>query len=307
MKNAIIKLILLILAFQICVSAQKTKSANLLSQTNAVFHNLNNNLVPLFVFTYINPRRNVYGSDSPEFVLYDDGTLIFTKCREKYNPYSCYYQMAKLTSEEISQVMGRLQPQAFYSFAEHYSTSRKVVVSDLIERVFVMRRPDGTYKKVSTYGALSGNETGYVAENVPGKLKQIDEFVTSYDNANPVKFYFEYNEIAIKPYGNDSKKNLKWSKDLPDLNDSKTIKHKKHGRYSLFAKRSLMKKIDEFTYKQWKSEAAIVINNQRWKAEIRIPFPSEEIWLGNFRDKKLSAEQINRREGETTFLMSVLN
>lgn len=285
MKSTVIKLGLLILMLFIGVAAQKTKTNQSPSQTNSVFHNLYNEAVPLFVFTYISPWRNVYGSDSPEFVLYEDGTVIFTKCKEQDNPYSCYFHKAKLSSEAISQILEKLHSKSFYTFDEHYSPdSNRITVSDLTYRLFVMRKPDGTYKKVSTYGALDGDKEGYVAKNVPSVLKEIVEFVNSYDNANSTNLNPEYFEVVLEPYNDDSKKNLKWSKHLPDLNDSKTIKHKKYDRYSLFVHNSLSRKVREITFKQWKSEAAILINNQRWEAEMRIPFPAETIWLGNFRD-----------------------
>ena len=291
MKSTIRKLIFLILALSVSVTAQNTKNnkTQLPAQTDILFHNQNTDAVPLFVFTYISPWRMSYGSDSPEFVLYQDGTLIFTKCREKDNPYSCYYQMAKLPPEEIFRTMEQLHSQAFYSFDNHYSPdTSKFVVSDLTYRLFVMRKPDGTYKRVSTYGALSGDKTGYVAENVPSALKEIVEFVTSYDNEKTIEFSFEYVELIIKPYNDEPKKIVKWSKGLPDLNDSKTIKHKEYGAYSIFLHRSLEKKISNIVFKLNKYrlndiEAALLINNQRWKAEIRKPFPAEAIWLGNFR------------------------
>lgn len=284
MKNSFIKLTLLILASSIGVSAQKANRPESQKPTAIIVHNLDDKAVPLFVFTYLNPWRKIYGSDMPEFVLYQDGTVFFTKCREKDNPYSCEYRMAKLSVQETSQMMNKLLPEAFYSLKPRYFPGGSITVSDLAERVFVMRKPDGTYKEVSTYGALSGNKPGYAADNVPDTLREIVEFVTSYDNLNATEFGVDYCELVIEPYDGDSNKNLKWPKDMPDLKDSKNIKHKEYGRYSLFIKWAQYKKLRDITYKQWKSKAAILINNQRWDAEIRTPFPSEAIWLGNFRD-----------------------
>ena len=292
MKSIIIKFVLLILALSVSAPAQKTKTSRkqLPEQAEKVFHNLNDDAVPLFVFSYISPWRKVYGSDSPEFVLYQDGSVIFTKCREKDNPYSCYYLMAKLSAEEISETMEKLRSEEFYSFDAHYSPdTSKVSVTDLTYCLFVMRKPDGTYKKVSTYGALSGDETGYVAENVPNALKEIVAFINSYNSDNSSEFRFEYMEVLLEPYNGDSKKTINWSKGLPDLNDIKTIKHKNYGRYSLFVHNSLDKRVSDVIYKLRKAqrnenEAALFINNRRWKVELRFPFPSEVIWLGKFRD-----------------------
>ena len=292
MRNKFATLILIFLVSCICVNAQKTKNSKTSAKENYIFHNLNDEAVPLFVFTYISPWRDTYGSDSPEFVLYQDGTLVFTKCREKNNPYSCYYQMTKLSLEEISQTMEMLHPQEFYTFDKHYSTdTSKLIVSDLPFRLFVMRKPDGTYKQVSTYGGLSGDKSGYVAEDIPLKLKEIVEFVASYKNNKTIDFSFEYAELIIKPYGYEKnlKKTIKWSRNLPDLNDSKTIKHKEYGAYSLFIDKSSEKFFSNVYYKlldyQLKDiETALLINKQKWKAELRYPFPSEKIWLGNFRE-----------------------
>lgn len=282
MKFRIINLIILILPLVIGVAAQTVNRTQ--------FSNLNNKAVPLFVFTYIDPWRDVYGSDMPEFVLYEDGTVIFNKCREKDNPYSCDFYMSKLSSEEVSQTLNKLNPESFYSFDDSYSPdSSTITVSDLSSRLLVMRKPDGTYKKVSTYGGLSGDKKGYVAENVPIALREIVEFAGSYDNSNNMGVDFEYYEVVIKPHIDDSKKNFKWSKGLSGLKDPRTIKHTKYGRYSLFVHRSYEKQIARIFNKLRKSQvnenkAALLINNQRWKAEIRLPFPSEEIWLRNFRD-----------------------
>ena len=292
MKNKLIKFTLLILVISISTNAQTANSANEPAKEKIIFHNLNNDAVPLFAFTYISPWRNTYGSDQPEFVLYQDGTLIYTKCREKDNTYSCYYQMAKLSPEEISQTMEKLNPQEFYSFENHYSPdTSKFAVSDLTFRQFVMRKPDGTYKNVSTYGALSGDKSGYVAENIPKALNDLVKFVASYENENTIDFDFEYVELIIEPYGDeeDLKKTIKWSKELPDLNDPKTIKHKEYGAYSLFISGS-SKKFSDVIYKLRKYqlkdiEAALSINKQNWKEEIRKPFPSEKVWLGDFRNE----------------------
>ena len=287
MKNTFIKLTFLILASTIGVIAQKTNHTESQKQTKIIFHNLDDKAVLLFVFTFFDPWRKIYGSDMPEFVLYQDGTVVFTRCREKDNPYSCYFWTAKLSSDEIVQTMNKLSPQAFYSLNDRYVPGSSITVSDLGTRLFVMRKLDGTYKEVSTYGALSGDKPEYVAENVPNSLRKIVEFVQSYDNPNAVEFIPEYLEIVIEPYEEESKKNVKWPKDLPDLNDSKTIEHKKYDRHSLFVNVgniAISTKLRDIIYKQQKLNAAMLINNKRWIVERRIPFPSEAIWLGNFRD-----------------------
>ncbi len=109
------------------------------------------------------------------------------------------------------------------------------------------------------------------------------EFVNTYDSPKAQEWSPEYFEVTIEPDDEDSKKTLQWHEGWPDLNDPYSIKHKKFGRYSLFIHKSHNKELAQLSYKQWKSRAAILINNQRWKMEVRTPFPSEMIWLEDFR------------------------
>jgi hypothetical protein len=278
-----IKMIVLVTLAGLAISAFSQTHPN--SRTK--FHNLNDDLVPLFVFTYLDPWLEVYGSDSPKFVLYEDGTLIFDKCREADNPYSCSYRTVKFSSNEIADILEKLRSTAFYSFADKYVPDMSnSVVSDLTTRVLVMRRQDGNYKKIWTYGTLTGGKSGFAAEGVPAALIDIVEFAASYDSSKAVDLDPEYFEVIFEPYYDDSSKNIKWPKNLPGLTDPKTITHKKYGRLSMLLDSSLFKPVIQIAKKQRRSGSAILLNSKRWKlAEIRLPFPSESVWLGDFRNE----------------------
>lgn len=272
--------ILLLLTLSYALAAQ-TKSAN--PTTEPLTHNLENDKVPLFVYTFKSPWNLIYGSDDPEFVLYSDGTVIFRQCKEQGNPFSCYFRMADLSTEEIAALMRSLHQEEFYSYGDKYDIDPHLAVSDLPYRLVFMRKSDGSYKKVMTYGALSGPDKDYVALNVPPGLKDIVNITREYDHANSRELDFEYFEVLLVPYSDDSKKNIKWPKELPGLNDSKTIKHKEDGRYSLFLHRTLFERYSRVAVKQWRSKKAVLIDGQRFKMGKRLPFPSESIWLDDFR------------------------
>lgn len=237
---------------------------------------------PLFVFTYLSPWSQVYGTDSPEFVLYEDGRTFYRKCRQGND---CVYRFVKLSAVEIAKTFEALNPTAFYSLEESYAPDRsKGTTSDLTTRLLVMRKPDGTYKRVSTYGALEASDPRYTAIGVPDALRKLVRFVTAYDNPKSLENSLKYCEVIIEPYLGDSRKSLKWSKKLPDLNDAKTIRHSKSGNYSIFVPAAQYETVATLVYKQVKSNLPIIINDRKWEASVRIPFPSENIWLGNFRD-----------------------
>lgn len=290
MKSTIIKFALVILVLCNCLTAQKTTTTQAPTQNNLLFHNLSNELVPIFVFTYLSPWKMAYGSDTPQFVLYQDGTVIYVKYTEKDNPYSGIYLTARLSPEEVSQIMKKINPDDFFSFNERYTPDfSESVSSDLPQRLLVLRKSDGTYKSVSLLGGFGGREykKGISVENVPKDLAELIKFADSFDTAKSEGWQSEYYEVIIEPSDDESKKIVKWSKKLPDLTDPKTIKHKEFGRYSLFIPKTQIVEFEKIWYKynrKSRDEMAVLINNQKWDIEVRTPFPSEILWLGNFRN-----------------------
>lgn len=273
-------LIILLLTLTFAAAAQKR---DVQPAPERLTHNLDNDKVPLFVFTFKSPWNSVYGSDDPEFVLYADGTVIFRQCQDKDNPYSCYFKMADLSPEEVATFMQSVSPDAFYSYGVHYSIDPNSAVADLPFRLFVMRTSDGSYKKITIYGALTGPNKDYIALDVPAGLKDIEQLVQEYTHANLRDLDFEYFEVLLIPYNGNSKKSIKWPHTFPGLSDARTIKHKEHGRNSIFLHRSLFARYSDLAKKQGRSKKAVLIDGQRFKLETRYPFPSESIWLGDFR------------------------
>jgi len=73
---------------------------------------------PVFVMLEQDPWAMVIGSDSPGFVLYNDGTVIFQKkeAERKYTYYSCKVESAE-------QLLSELTPQSKHSLSNDYSLS----------------------------------------------------------------------------------------------------------------------------------------------------------------------------------------
>ena len=284
MKKILVSVLFVLgMACFVCPSAQTPKPKPSVQTDVEAIDNLSQDAVPLFAYTFISPWSAVYGSDSPEFVLYEDGRTIYTKCLQKND---CVYRFVKLSPMEIAKIVEALNTTAFYSFEDRYAPdTSKGTTSDLNTRLLVLRKADGTYKRVSTYGALfEGGDPTHAAVGVPDALRKLVEFVEAYDNPKSLGNSFKTAEVIIQTYFGDSRKSLKWPKKLPDLNGAKSIKHSKGGAYSIFVPASQYQTVRRLMYKQFKSNLPIIINDRKWKASERIPFPSEIIWLGNFRD-----------------------
>lgn len=239
---------------------------------------------PLFVLmAHFWPYREVYASDPPDFVLYEDGTLIYYRLKDMEDRYSGRFLFAKLTPEEVAVIKRKINPQAFYTFKERYRPRIKATHEP--NRFMVLRRPDGSYKSVSVYGSLRGTDKDRLVEDAPDALIEAIEFVEEYHNSKAREWVPEYFEVVIWPAREKSNKTVKWPKGWPNLTSSQTIKHKGCERYSLYIHKSHEKVLSNLLFRQWKSQAAFQIDGRRWSAELRIPFTSEMIWLnaGGFK------------------------
>lgn len=225
----------------------------------------------------------------PEFVLYDDGTVIY-KRTEDLNLATFF--TAKLTIAEKTLIIDKINSLDTGSFRDHYSIPGNMAVSDLPAYQMMFRGPDGSYKTVTTYGTFNEKaENEYRVQNVPRDLVDIFYFLSNYQNLRAVVFRPPFVEVIVWPFDGKSKKNVKWDKALPDLTDSKTVAFKQVGiqYHSIFVSESLEKQLAHNMWKLRKSKGALLMNGQRLNLRYRFPFPSERIWLSGsdgkmFRD-----------------------
>jgi hypothetical protein len=248
-------------------------------------------LVPILVLFEFGVWTEVPGTDMPDFVLYDDGTVIYNAAKEAgaYN-----YVTAKLSADEIDQVMEKINASGFESYKDHYSIGEKYAVSDLPSPFIMFKRNDGTYKTVSTYGFLGEKaDEEFRVKEIPKALVDAFYFLWKYETPKAAPWRSDFIEAIVWKYDGKSKKNVKWDKKLPDLGGSKTAPFKiwDEQYYSLFVPESSELIFGRIYWKIRRSKRALLMNGQRWNLTFRFPFPAERIWLAGkagemFRDEK---------------------
>jgi hypothetical protein len=227
-------------------------------------------LKPSFVLIEYNPWAMVIGADSPSFALYDDGTIIFWKRLGRGG----LYLSVKLTEKASSELLRRINPQAFGSLINRYEPAAGI--TDQPEYLIVVQKPDGQYKGVSIYGSLRRvGGTLLQTKEVPQILIDAFQLVSTYDNADAREWLPDFIEVIIWPYEYAPDKNLPWPKDWPTLRDLKTIK--RGDGYSLFIEKSRYGALTTFLSKR-REKQAVQIDGKKWAISIRMPFPSESTW-----------------------------
>ena len=217
---------------------------------------------PLVMLTEFNPWAMVVGSDSPTFVLYENGTVIFLK-DGKYNS-------AKLTPAEVDSFLVRLGRDSLGGLKDSYTLSEH---TDLPTNVLVVRIDGSHYRKISIYGTIRDSKSEPVeALPLPDELARALRLVLKYDNANSSAWMPEYFEVMIWPFEYAKGNCAEWPAKWPGLSDPKTLKHK--DMYSIFVAESQYQELEKFV-SQLKPTEAVRIDNKKWAVSVRFPFPHE--------------------------------
>ena len=227
-----------------------------------------NNAIPLIVLIERDPWLMVIGSDSPSFVLYDDGTLIFLKTLESGKKEYLY---VSLDNGSLQKIVKELAPPSdFLKLKDDYSLSDW---TDQPTQEFIINLINFK-KKVTVYGNLRNDEE--TRKKAPEPILELFDKIIGYHNKNAQKWLPSKIEVMVWPYEYAPDESIIWPSDWPDLNDKAT---KKIGdSYSLFLDSSKFNNLLEFL-KTRKEKGAVEINNKKWAVSYRFPFPAEEKWM----------------------------
>jgi hypothetical protein len=214
------------------------------------------------MLTEFNPWAMVVGSDSPTFVLYENGTVIYQK--------NGTYVSAKLTPAEVGAFINGLGRSNLTKLKDSYTISER---TDQPTNVLLVRTDDMNYKKISIYGNIRSLKTKSAeAVPLPDDLTGALRRVLKYDSANSTVWMPEYLEVMIWPFEYAKGKAADWPTCWPGLADQKTIKRK--NTYSIFIPKSQYEELKKFMA-QLKPTQAVRIDNKKWAVSTRFPFPHE--------------------------------
>lgn len=215
---------------------------------------------PLIALIEKNPWLMVIGSDSPRFVLYDNGLLIYFDVEHKE------YQSVTLSERELKQFLDSLPSRDFFGLNDYYSV---VHATDQPTNVLIISQSDILGKKVSVYGNLRDEDD---RSKTPKSFLKIYDKITTYKNKSAKKWLPEKIEVMIWP-DEYAKGSLKWPNAWPDISDPRT-KVRRKGEYSLFLDSSLLQDLKAFLQRR-KGNQAVLINGKKYSVSYRYPFPGE--------------------------------
>jgi len=235
---------------------------------------------PLLVVVEQNPWLMVIGSDSPTFVLYNDGTLIYL--RSKPTPEEPFHRR---TVSDSARTKRELIPYDISKMAEHYELS---AATDQITTI--VWTPE---KRIEVYGGwrkprdLGGdNDSRWkmivererkMWESLPENLRKTLYRIDELRGKDGIAWLPTMVEVMFWPYEYAPDESIVWPKEWPGLSAPNTKKRGKDS-YSIFLS---SERYDEFRrfLKTRKEKGAILIDGRKMAESHRFPFPEEELWM----------------------------
>lgn len=213
---------------------------------------------PLLVLLESDPWAMVIGSDSPRFVLYDDGVAIY---RAKDG-----FKTAKLSQDEIGEFQQALQVDALACLVGKYEASD--ATDQPTESIFIGR--GGKLAQISVYGVPASS-------GVPVEIASAYDKLVKFDHSDARPWIPEKVEVMIWSYEYAPEASIIWPKKWPSFDGSDVVK--RGDSYSIFIPAAEYPELVKFLQTR-KEKGAVEIGGKKWAADIRFPFPEEDRWMG---------------------------
>lgn len=221
--------------------------------------------MPEVVLIESDPWKQVMGSDSPKFVLYEDGEVIYREGQE--------YRSVQLNAAELSSLRKSLVTAQDPALSGGYFVA---LATDQPDNNLLLYR--GTPVFLTVYGSLDEEQ---VVSRLPRSVHDAYETVRSFRHVKSEQWMPEEIEVLVWPYQNAPEASIKWNQDWPGLSDPNTVQ--RGDSYSLFLPSSELKNLRQFLATR-NPKGAVEIDGHKWAASIRIPFPQEELWMAPNRE-----------------------
>ncbi|MNK13981.1 hypothetical protein D3C87_320750 [compost metagenome] len=221
---------------------------------------------PLLVLVEYDPWAMVIGSDTPKFVLYDDGVVIYRK--------DDGHHTARLSPDEMATFRASLRPEALSRLAGSYALTENTdqPTTD------ILLRSGSTYARISIYGSLSSLTVGPA---LPTEILDTYERLIAFERRDAVPWRPEKVEVMIWPYEYAPDESIIWPAGWPGITHVDT--QQRGENYSLYISASEYLKLREFLGTR-RSRGAVLIDGRKWAAQVRLPFPKEDRWMGAGED-----------------------
>ena len=238
--------------------------------------------LPIGVYIDINPWSAVLGVDAPQFVLYEDQTVIFFKQDSEGGKYYC----ALMQERDFDELRERLEIVASipglrrnYNMAPHISDAPKSKFyfhmgnGFVTSTVYAMQAsPNRRFSNAQSLGLLQPHDP-------PDELLSLYELFKSFEVLGASEWIPHYIEVMIWPYDYAPDESIHWPKDWPGLESDNAVPW--GDAYSIYLPGGQLPALQEFLATR-RAKGAVEISKKKWAISWKHVFPSEHIWRRAF-------------------------
>lgn len=220
----------------------------------------------------------VIGSDSPSFVLYDDGTIIYRPLRATAEkPY--VYRMVANASKTAGALLD-FDPDAMKD--EYVLTDASDQMSTVIwtprKRIWIY----GNWRRVhDPEGDAPWWKSFWTAPRSPNLPRELERTLSRIEHlrAHPGKPWLPKKiEVMFWPYENAPQWSIVWPSRWPSLSAPDTWIHGSDLFYSVYVPSTDYDELRKFLG-MGERHGAILVDGHKMSAMTRIPFPAESAWM----------------------------
>jgi hypothetical protein len=227
---------------------------------------------PLAMLLETDPWLMVVGSDTPDFVLYEDGQVIYRKkAGRKRSPYL----WTQLTAGQLHSLKASLT-----ALGPYRSGRNDIVMADVSDQpeTKLYLNFDDTRLLASIYGMASADpsmEQSRRTTPLPDALRKLHTFLSDLEFKDAIVWRPKHIEVIVWPYDHARDASIVWPKEWPGLTAPTTIR--KTSRYSIFMAGTEEPKVAAFL-RTGKALGAVEIDGKKFAVVVRPVFPSEPVW-----------------------------
>lgn len=231
---------------------------------------------PLAVLVETNPWLMVMGSDTPSFVLYEDGQVIYReRSAEKSANKESRYLWKLMTSAQLQSLKVTLA-----SFGPYPKGNNRINLTEFSDQpeTKLYLNFDETKLVASIYGirfATASREDGRSKTPFPAELGKLYAFLSSLQFTGATEWRPKYLEAIAWDYSHVVDASVVWPKQWPGLNSPTTIK--RETMFSIFVPGIEINNVSAFLGTR-KERGAIEIDGKKFAVSVRPTFPSEPVW-----------------------------
>jgi hypothetical protein len=226
---------------------------------------------PMLVLIETNPWLEVIGSDSPSFVLYDNGILIYQTVKDgrirfyhrRYRKHP-EFNVIVFNQNELDEFIEYLSiDESLYDLdneitsSDAYDQPNNILYLDIIKD-----------KTITVYGNINVDNTS--RDRTPEPFIELYDKIKNYKNKNSITWIPPKIEVMFWDY-NYAPRKRRWLKGFPDLNSPSTSIRR--SIYSVFIDTDGYEIFFNYIRRMGERQA-VEINGRKMAISYRIPFPN---------------------------------